>query len=264
MQRQSTFTPLSELPPETSTLHLALPEYAPTDRIGLNMQAIGSVARWGGFNRDVVIRPYSGDTTSYSGAVMGFDGGGAAFMGGVSTTEADKSQADFDKSDGLPILGSDWRSRTDLTLRLNMSELTDQVQRSGKSVRDPATWSAGINRAVGSGLRQAAFEHLLGAPLPKEEVFYSVLDAGGMAMLSTIGAAHMPHPHAHANHSSWLYVGASITAINSVKVALSLIGSRRLDSLCYSLIPAYQIDRCAIVAGMVAARKFAKPLERAA
>lgn len=247
-------TPITEIPPAHCNLAETIPEYAQPEKIGLHIPRLGRVAAWGGFYRDqitIVGRP--GETSSYNASIVGHDGQGHAMMGAVEAKAVDLVT-------GIPgTRDTEWRSRASLQLHVNTSELAQRVQETGPS-RDPAQWAKHINNALAVGLRDAAWRHLAGKPLPRAETILTASCASGAALANVITLSAELDPHLM---SAVMAIGVvSVLSPNFYRtISFSSLLNRSLSEACFSLVPIMHFDRLAIVSGLSRAYRFARVIE---
>lgn len=240
--------PLSELEDvEFGAVHwkVNLPEYAPTDKIGVNVGALGQLARLGGFRHL--------DIVSYAGEVdkVAVDPGHANTDGsltGVAIAQREKTSAPrhyTDEIDGGP--GVQFYSSG--LMRVNTSPMADQISQKGK-LRDAGAWSSVLDHTLRANLRKITAQNLAGGDRR----------IGFIGLSTAYGAVPtlMHQYYDSAGALSWLPV-ASAAAIASAAVIGKFEGAR-LSDIRFSAVYGVQLDRIAAVYGGSAVRRLVKPL----
>jgi len=166
VSRESAYVPVSVLAEaDDSSLiwRLALPEYAPSEQIMVNVKRLGRLAHLGGME-SLRVDGYAGDTTQVAPQVTSVDGQGAATAaaeGSVAKAETHKAGTSGFADPEIPY-DYEW---TRGAISLNVAELDERVGRRSK-LRDPKEWSKQIDRALRAGIRDSSWESLVGkAPL---------------------------------------------------------------------------------------------------
>ena len=244
-------TPLTEIHPAVCNLADIIPDYGQPEKIGLNMQRLGGVAAWGGFFRDkITIMGYAGERSSINTSVIGFGGPGEAVGGAASANVASLGSGEAINGGGLL-----WRSRAELKLRVNSTELVDRVQSSGQ-LRDPSNWARHIDSALTTGLREAAWKHLTGRPLPLLETGTAL---GGTALESALYATlASAEDNFTAGGMVLSVIGGLVISPNLIRVLTVLDRIRPARGMFPSILPVFQFDRLAMVNGLSRTLRFAK------
>lgn len=239
------YVPLSQLPEtysDTFRWDVHLPEYAPSDKIGLNIHYLGRLARLGGFGH-LRINSYTGDVTQTSIHTPSINQDGTvASTISASTTKAESWRTLIDGGKQQDIeeqFYSEWVWK-DAQISLNTREIGQRVSKRDPSYRDPHAWAYEINRALGGGIRHAAHENLLSPPSAATLVTY----IGGTAVAFGATLLLLPMSSLHSPQDLALDL-LKVTALNHL-VARPLAGLIRgipLTQRRWSLLPIYHVDR---------------------
>jgi hypothetical protein len=232
--------PIDEVNPEI--WNVPLPEYLNESRIGLDYNRLHRFARLGGFASDISVNGYSGETSTYAPMIVGADAQGNAFAGAGKVKQARLGEADLEEEQRK--FGFMHR-RPPLRLRVNVEEMTQRIQHSRARLRDPAAWANKLNGAIGEGLRQATWDHLV-----------RTKEYGELTM--------------HINGSAWAAIGGGTPQhyINQ-NIVMGLVWGklwgcmmehRHLRDACWSLTPVVHPDRALLVSGLTRVRPIVKAL----
>jgi hypothetical protein len=219
-----------------------LPDYAPTEKIGLNITALGKLAHIGGF-RHLDVRSFSGgkDSVSLSPNGLNEDGSGTA-SAKASVTKAKKITTKTFDDEGLVC-----QTYSTGYIGLNTSTMTEQLSHKGK-LRDPEAWSTQLDGHLRSGLRRATASNTV-----------------TLSRTAALGLIYTPIPllndHPYANPEATA-ANLATTAMITLAAA-ALVGyavGRTKDEIRYSTVCGLQLDRLATVYGVTAVKKLVKPV----
>ena len=241
--------PFNELPPEMGTLEL--PDYVPTERIGINMPLLSRIAGWACCKPMVKLDMYTGSTTQYDPGISGImDDGTAAF--GLNATR-DKHEAklathafsDYDPSNNqcehlLLDTSAMLHQIPQLHVKYNLAEMDNRLGLYKANRRDPKPWAALLNRGAGMAIAAASKEHLLrgGRKTASELTDASLIGISAVATSITAAAFNL------LPADSW--IGAPFTVMLLSNLGkMNEVKKGRLDThgVCFSLIPGHHLDR---------------------
>jgi hypothetical protein len=246
------FTPTAELVDldhETIAWDLALPDYAPSEAIGVHVPRLGRLARLGGF-RTLRISGYSGDTTSVSPEIDSVDDHGVA----TSTMRASVTKAKRIKLDELgPYRNAPQEYRwSDGGVSLNITEIDRIVGEKG-GLRKPDIWSSEINSALKLGVRQAAKQNLIeNTSLGEKMVTPALL---GFFTVMALAFHDTEREVLTAIGRSYLYYHVGWTSI------FNRIQGRHIQDRRWSLFEGIHLDRALAVNGISRALPLAKEIK---
>ncbi len=253
------FTPVSELAGhKTERIHWSaeLPDYAPAEAIGVDIERLGKLARLGGCNQ-VTITSGGGDVTEMMPGVSSVDEHGSA----TATMSATIVKAELTQLQRGEAPDAFARRHYDyfwpnVTMKLNLSEITDRLSASKKpgALRQPAAWADQINKAMKQGFRRVARENLLiNAPLG-----YKLSPFVCEGFLAGCGELFFGNNAADVLS----YMAATTAAVQFALEPFDL--SRRhglpISERRWSFIPGLQADRVLAVNGLTRTLKLAKSL----
>jgi hypothetical protein len=231
---------------------LTLPEYVPTDQIGLNVSRLQQLTRLGGLGH-FRVSSQAGDRTTYQAEITGMDASGSATAGmKVAKQEAalSSAQVDADKASSEAIDFSEYRWGAGHVI-VNLTEMTDKIIGEGASLRNPRPWSKLLDKALRKGVSSAAEKQLMGDVSGWSKTWLGLL----------VVYSVWPQSNPHFTVGDFIAGVAMQDGICQLLPTLSMAfkgtspKERRL-----SLVPAYQVDRLAVVEGMTRALKLIKPI----
>lgn len=235
-----------------------LPPYTPADRIGVNVRALGRIARLAGFE-PLAISSFAGRTDQFTPEMSGQTPDGAALASGrahrqkgeshrVASTDPDRTkQARFHKMVSGP--GYDVVSPTlePGSIILNSAAIVNRLSQKGQ-LRSASGWARELNREIVSAGRAAALQNLT----------------------SPMGAAYLAGSEAYIISSSASHAHNPVTYLSSVAAynlcvpvvyglwALTFRGTAKETR--YSMLLGNQYDRVGLVYGATAVQRLVKPL----
>lgn len=223
---------------------ISLPEYVPTEQIGINMQRLGHLGAIAGFN-EITITSFSGRTSSYEHSVVGHDGHGTAYAGATKKVQVDLSEQDTGmRADSRSLI----HSHPPLAIGINVEEVNQRLADEKAHLRDPRPWAKALNQAVGEGLRQATWRHHVREMQPLEALLYLSGDF--------IGSVAVPEP-------SLERVGIALGGMNLIKYIFARTDGMPVKEICFSLFPMVHPDRAGIVSIASRGLRLVKAIESA-
>lgn len=238
--RAGNFIPISELSEyETERIHWSaeLPDYAPAEAIGVNVERLGNLARLGGFNQ-LTITSGAGDITETMPSVSSVDEHGSA----TATMRATIKKAELTELHQEAPGTLDKRRYEyfwpNATMNLNLSEITDRLSSSKKpgALRQPKAWTNQIDQAMRQGIRRAARENLLTNTSPAQKLLPFIAEG------SCAGFGELTFGNNAADVLTYMAVMTALVQLVAEPYLSSLEGlppsGRR-----WSLIPGIQADR---------------------
>jgi hypothetical protein len=237
------FVPLSELQGER--VNLQLPEYAPTEAIGINLERIDRLAHLGGFALgETSISTFSGGTTTHGLGVTGRNADGTAIAGAASTRNAERGRGTFEQDSHLGFC----HGRPSLTVQVNQEEIVQRLSNASK-LRDARAWSAQLDTSIARGLKRASWDHYVGGP-HYMEMFIASAGIMARAALEFGGGIDSETP---------AHVLMTVAIYNMVKGAGAAIADKADPrEVCYSLIPGVHPDRALAVGALAKLLPLAK------
>jgi hypothetical protein len=236
------YMPAAEI--EANYWNVHLPEYVDDSRIGVNMRFLQRLSRLACHSDEVHVNGYQGDTTEYTPMIVGGDSQGNAFAGVGAVKKARLGEADL--TEGHPLISGS-HDRPALNLRINVEEMMQRVQHGKARLRDPAVWANQLNAAVGEGVRQAAWNHLVRQPHYGEAGTYMIGRLFGLA------AFGLP---------TWDTLATSLPVHNLSRLFMArYVDNRPLRDTCWSLTPVIHPDRAIAVSALTRTRKIVKALD---
>lgn len=236
----------------------AVPDYVPG--LGLNQTRLERLALWGCFDPDVQFKVESGESTTYSTTIVGNLGNMA--LGGASGTKTPQlSRPDYDIAvdgyapDGLKhAYCDDVHTTPRLTVRINSTALQERVQAGGKA-RDPKLWSRHLSQAIGNGVKEAAWSHLVS----KTHIGELLVDGTMTAIFAALMAGGIA---ASKDPSTASYIDTPLMGETILNAWRNLRSDKAVSpkQVCWSLIPAVHLDRVGVVAGLAKVLPVVKPL----
>ena len=230
-----------------------LPPYVPADRMAVNVQRLGHLARLGGF-ASLRIGSYSGETTITTPGIdsVAQDGSATATMS-AAISKAETQQSSVDPTRAV-YRGYDDYVWTRGQVLLNTSEIDNRVGKKGTNVRDAKTWSKELNAALGQGIRGAVSKNLIERPdklnaVSEYLVIASITTGLNLLFSGTSDLLNNELINLASYHILWRYVFAKTFNKLSPK-------DRRL-----SLIPVMQLDRVLAAQGLSRMLPLVKSLE---
>ena len=258
MSKEAKFIPLSELS-DYSDAQLAwrvnLPEYAPKERIGINIDKIKLLSHIAGLDH-LRVDSRSGEESTEMVSPNSVDAqGNATASSTISRTHAQLVNTEVDKPRGTYseyIWG-------DGLITINTSEFNKRAldaarKENGASLRDPEEWAKLLDKSLTTGITKNANEQLLHNITVFSKYWL------GLATFDTLFLTNHDF-----NPSSLLQNALEVTIISQGVQALMLsklssyphpLRERRL-----SLIPGYQLDRLFVVHAITRTSKLAKVLK---
>jgi len=243
MSRRANFVPLSQF--EESCWDVKLPEYVDPDRIGIHTSRLGVLANLAGYKDHVHVISADGDTTQHNPMIVGNDSQGNAFgaMGGVKPARLSNVEGlDYDRRGTI-------HTSPFLQITVNTKEMTQRLQHKKANVRTPEPWAAQLNDAIGNGLRDAAWEHMIGHPKYPE-----IINAVWAGMIAGVTAPEASGPLALSS------VAMGICMMNSLKGVSSIFANAPAREVCWSVLPIIHPDRALAVTGLTHMCKIVKAL----
>lgn len=265
MRRGDELTPIAELDGYRSE-HLAwdihLPDYVPTEQIGLNVPRLELLARLGGLAH-LRVSTYEGDRTQYQAEITGIGRDGSASAGMKSVKQkAALSKADIPNGSGPSLYSEYWWG--DATISINAAEMDRKITdraREGGSLRDAQMWGKLIDSGLRKGVASASKQQLIERVSTESKVMFAV--AEGSAVVVTIGSSIL-HGFGLENFFQESVVKGLVDSF-CVQGATAYGLSKRgyhLNSRRLSLIPGYQLDRLVVAQGLVRAKKLVRPIKK--
>lgn len=248
---RSGLVPLDELGQgkERVSWNLQLPDYAPTDRIGVDVRRLDRLARLGGFI-NFNVSGYEGNTIRSLPQIDSINPDGTATSSGRLSIQ----RTDLQKVHGKePAFGQSTSYVTgQANVRINVPEMLDRVTASKRPapLRNPEAWSGVLNDAVGSGLRAATFEHLIKQPGIENKIFL----LGTLAVL-----------WGNTNRGALEYFAGNLfgTALWGAGFWFMLkMGAQGRDAP-FSVVPFVHLDRVARVSLATRTRRLVRPFPAA-
>ncbi len=240
------------------TWNLELPPYAPTERIGVNIKALGRMARLAGF-QPLALNSYAGRTDQFTPELSGHTPDGAALASGRAhrrngeshrVTLSDRNQskpARFHKittGTGYDVVTPTFEPGS---IAINSAGVVNKLSHKGQ-LRSAAGWARELNREIVTAGRAAARENLtspLGAAYLAGSEAYAVYLNGS-------------HAHDPLTYLSSLAAFNLFTPVAYGMLGLALRGTAKETR--YSLLLGNQYDRVGMVYGATAMQRIVKPL----
>jgi hypothetical protein len=171
----STYIPASELADaqtDRTRWHLELPEYAPADRIGVNVNIIDRIARLGGLGQ-LAIATFDGDVTRMHLETdqVGNDGSAtAASKLTVNKADLSDSELKYTSASGADSVGE---------IRVNMSEIYDTLSsQKSDALRSSKAWAKILDRSLSLGTQNAVRKNLI---TPADVITFVMAESGCLA-----------------------------------------------------------------------------------
>ncbi|MCA9324496.1 hypothetical protein KDA23_00285 [Candidatus Saccharibacteria bacterium] len=221
-----------------------LPEYAPTERIGIDAVALGRLARWGGFEH-LDIATYEGGVDQLSILTDGPSQDGTSTVSTASSVTAAPSVRigicnPGDKHPLQPLYNHG-------SIDINTSTIADHLSRqSGGQLRDPKAWALQLDDTLRRSLRFATRRNLLG-PMP----------AAATGLMYGVLPRLMDVESVEDTFRAILLIGGASAVVVSGSAMLDKIPG---ELVRYSAFAGIQLDRLAVVHGQTAVRKLIKPI----
>lgn len=247
------FQPLSSLPEcEIPRINwqLELPDYAPSNEVGINTRALSRFAKLGGYD-SLTIRAEDMGTTKTVPGLDGMNGDGSATSsagGSVYHPDNVKALAKDGREPGCNDSYDAYHWRTGV-LTVNSQVILDRLSRNrDDALRSGAAWSKELDKALKSGLTASARESLIAKSTPNGLLLFIA------SMGISQGIAIAEDTISSSNTASGLVGFAFYNILRGV------IKGHSIKDYRPSVLPTYQVDRLMIVAGLSRATRFAKPL----
>lgn len=245
------FIPISELQEfegRRIVWNLVLPDYAPSERIGVNIQRLGRIARIGGFN-SLTIDSFIGETSSIDLEPDSVDKHGqATAVSKVSAVKAKIQRVDIGEPN--PEYEDDreyvW---PDGVISLNLPELDERVAQDG-SVRGADNWSKHLNEALKQGVNSATINHLIEAPTTLNKSRLVTKPLGGAAIAY---AAQEVGGYGDASFEEYflMFLAINGTVESTMGAVLDkMFHNWPISERRFSLICGMQFDRAILVSGI--------------
>ena len=256
MFKKAELTPFSELPPYRGTLQL--PDYVPTERIGVNLPLLANIAGWACCQPLVKLDMYSGKTTQYDPSITGMTDDGSAMMG--LSAKQDKSAplarhafSELDRTnhtDNIFAFVEGLHQVPKLHIQYNIAEMDNRLSQANAVRREPKPWVDLLNQGARMAIGAASREHLLrGGSKAWAEANFACqgvaisLVVGAMVSLMLKGEFTAPVEYIP------MYAVSTGTA---AKMLTGIMNGINPHGVCASLIPAFHLDR--LLAANVTAR----------
>lgn len=257
MKSSSTFIPLSELDgysDEQLSWRVPLPEYVPTESIGVNVNRLKWLSHLGGIGH-LRIDTQDGDQTTYQPEITGIDTSGSATAGmKVVKQKASLSAAETspNSTDRAIVRYSEYQWG-DGHITLNATEMAatvlNKTRDSDITVRQPDVWSRVIDKGLRKGISKVTEEQLLRGVTLLSKVGL------GLVSMNVLGAVGI-FPDADLIPVGLL----SSLYVQGIQSYLAWTDGLPISERRLSLIPGYQIDRLTVVKGLNRAQKLVRTI----
>jgi hypothetical protein len=222
-----------------------LPEYAPTDKIGVNLSALGTLARLGGFMH-LDIMSYDGESDEISASPDGANKDGSTTATAKATiTKAPKLETEVDNDPRNPFC----QSYAAGYIGINTSPVTTDLSQKG-ALRNAEDWAEQLDTTIRKGLRGTTARNVLNVwSLGVTALFYVPSDVLGI--------------HDHSYDSAGSTAATLVLDAGWAVMLASSLGRLRDDPgnhVRYSAVLGAQLDRLAAVYAATAVKKLVKPI----
>lgn len=244
-------------PIENHYPHLAhlFSEHAPSDAVGIDMAALGTLARIGGFYEPVTIT--TGRQQRIEGmTVAGHDSGAAVAARGLFRA-APLARSHLEDPKSLYDYAGKPRSYRSLAIEVDDS-LVERVSSQGK-IRDPSTWAREMDAAIKQGICSGAWRNLVRQP---PYTLDGALFVGGVSLLASdwFGEAVdsiLPDIQLELPINGYTIVyGANLIGRAIHHVVGRLVGR----DMIWSAVPGWHFDRAIAVSALARARSLVASL----
>jgi hypothetical protein len=237
---------------------LDLPQYCPTDHIGVNLPRLDRLMRLINIG-DLHVNLYSGDVTKVEPEVTGFTLGGMAIASGrAKITPADLEDSSVapaeenwidDSTGGSRDMADFYRPR-DGRIRLNISEIEDRVPRN--KMRDASAWSSVLDQALREGSREAIYQVYL-AKADRMQMELGIALDSFVALV--YGAA------IYRNGLPGIAWGASFhLSVKGLEYAFAATCGLKPKDIDKSILPVWHLDRGLAAASLNKVQKLVRPI----
>lgn len=234
------YIPLPEL--DTARFNFPVPPYVDDqERILVNPERLQSLGRLGAFT-EVTVASYAGDEPKVNIAISGH-GNGVAFGSAAATAQ----QAET--GEGKYSQQTPWQA-VPLTIRLNSTEMSEQVQHRGTKknlpIRSPELWAYECDRAVRKEMRAAAWNHLV--VQVDDHALGTFFNNYHKAMLGLLTALEGGIIFLHGDEPKTIAVFGVAVAVNNMRQFNNARRGANPRSEAFSILP-LPIDRALIALG---------------
>lgn len=239
----------------------ALPEYVPAERIGVDVDLIGKIARWGCFKPTVELTAYDGETTKYNVGIVGTNGDGSAMAARSALVSRAPLARCFIEDDDSKQSTPQHRVLP-LTISSNIPEMRQRLGGVHANLRHPKPWARQFDASIGYGLRHAARVHLLSGEATRREGSREAFNVFSFAMgvwaIDAMRSALTKEP----SSLDWkIGMGLVLLAVPSAMKFGAMRDNADPREVCFSAIPGYHIDRYAAVWGLTKGRRLVRPIK---
>lgn len=243
---------LNNLETEGYAFHIQLPDYAPSEELGLDIGRLNRIKRWTGFGH-LILNTYAGDTTEATPVVASLAPDGSATAGSkFSTEEADLYDTDMTKCTWAHNQFPEYCRPSGL-VKLNTNEILQRLSTDTKTpgaLRDPQAWADQLNSSLTDGVLSLAKQNLYLRHSIADKIM-SFYFAAASAIVCRNYPAEIP---AYTVGMSLVHqtLGRPLMARNRY----GLSGERML-----SVFPGVSLDRLLITTGLLKASKLIRPIK---
>ena len=224
-----------------------LPDYVPTEAIGVNMAYLGRVARLGGISNLIVL---SGSETqeSVSLEISGITQTGTAMTSGKFTRQKSPrhtASPDWKTVDISEGIAPAYRPRV---AHLDIGAITHELSsRKGGALRQASAWADKLDASLKQGVREAVRESSFTA---SSLLSFFALEGG-----TTVSFAAMHH-----GYSLQQFTADRLTTPIFI-AAVAAYSHRSMRETRFSTVMGLHLDRLALAYGGLLVRKLVQPLE---
>ncbi len=269
MLREAKFVPLDKINfksnPELE-IKVNLPDYVPTNEIGLNVTRIKFLSRMAGL-KYLKIDTASDETSSEQFNPTSIDGQGNA-TGNITVAHIKSPlfKTDLDRDKSLISRLYPEYSWSDGQITINSSELNKRTydaarKENGPRLRDPDEWANLLNESITTGLTTSARLNLLKNPTIMSKIWLGLTIFESISLSNwLLSDSSIPNNLADFIFK-FSYFSVMNQLISTTSTAVQFRDRNIFKERRLSLIPAYQLDRLFLVNAIAKSSKIVKVIK---
>jgi hypothetical protein len=191
MSIESKFTPMAYAQTERIRTAAILP-LEMEEQVGLNLHKLYTLMQIGGIRHlRIENDKVNNNTSRLNVMITGFNSQGGGYGGSASSEMVPPSLEEVETTSGKTPKQARW---IDLTVKLNVAEMTQRILHSDDSVKDPGKWAEQIHELLKGTIIKVGSKHLLSVG-KWESLYMAFLYSQSLARSGGVGLFEGYNPH---------------------------------------------------------------------